>query len=538
MIASAFVLSPLFLACNEYELEATNDNFTDIRDDAEPNIVVDPTSITFDTIAVADGGTITEVVTISNDGEADLNLTDIYLDDPGVPYDIGSVTSVLVPPENSTEFTVTFAPETDGAFDGLIYIESNDPDEPVVEVELTGIGEAPVIEVTPLEYNFGDLYIGCDLEQEITISNIGNALLLVDEIEFSVASDDLAVDLAEESNGSLSKGWEIPGGTSISVWVDYAPLDEVQDIAYLKVHSNDPFSPTVLATQEGQGVLYGQNTDSFEQPINGPVDILFALDWSGSMYDDIANVQSNFDTFIDTLQGLDSDYHVAAVTADSGCFADAGGYNYVDNTMTTDLQQDTFDSFVNDGGSGTFTEAPFQLLTNALSSSNTASGGCNDGFYRDAANLATLNVSDEPEQSPNSYSYYVKLFQAMKSDSDMVVMHAIAGDVPNGCGGNSAGTGHYEATVATGGLFLSICATDFGDHLESIAEGSVSENRVFELTLEPVPETIDVRIDGVSTSAGWEYQETGNYVEFSEDNIPEPGTSIDIEYALKADCIQ
>ena len=90
--------------------------------------------------------------------------------------------------------------------------------------------------------------------------------------------------------------------------------------------------------------------------------------------------------------------------------------------------------------------------------------------------------------------------------------------------------------MATGGLFLSICATDFGAHLESIAEGSVSENRVFELTLEPVPETIDVRIDGVSTSAGWVYQSSGNYVEFDEDHIPEPGTSLDIEYVLAANC--
>ncbi len=535
---TAFVISPLFLACNEYELADQNENFEDIRDDAVADILVDPTSIVFDTVAVADGGTITEVVTITNEGQADLTLTEIYLDDAEVPYDIGAVTSVLVPPDNSTEFTVTFAPETDGTFDALILIDSNDPDEPTVEVDLSGIGEAPVIELSPLEYNFGDLYIGCELGQEITVSNVGNALLLVEDVEFSVASDDVILDLDEGVNGSLDDGWEIPAGTSLSMWVDYAPLDEVQDIAYLKVHSNDPLSPTVLATQEGQGVLYGQNTDSFEQPINGPVDILFALDKSGSMSDDLANVQSNFETFIDTLRGLDSDYHVAAVTADSGCFSDAGGYNYVDNTMTADLQQDTFDDFVNNGGTGTYTEAPFQLLTNALSSTNTASGGCNDGFYRDAANLATLNVSDEPEQSPNSYSYYVKLFQAMKSDSDMVVMHAIAGDVPSGCGGNAAGTGHYEATVATGGLFLSICATDFGDHLESIAEGSVSENRVFELTLEPVPETIDVRIDGVSTSAGWVYQETGNYVEFDDDHVPEPGTSIDVEYALKADCIQ
>jgi len=32
------------------------------------------------------------------------------------------------------------------------------------------------------------------------------------------------------------------------VWVDFAPLDEYQDIAYLMIDSSDPFTPTVMAT--------------------------------------------------------------------------------------------------------------------------------------------------------------------------------------------------------------------------------------------------------------------------------------------------
>ena len=107
---------------------------------------------------------------------------------------------------------------------------------------------------------------------------------------------------------------------------------------------------------------------------------------------------------------------------------------------------------------------------------------------------------------------------------------------PSGCGGNSAYTSFYEATVATGGLFLSICATDFGSHLETLAEGSAADLTAFELTDFPVPETILVRVDGVPSAIGWVYVPGTNSVDFEEDYVPEGGSTIEVEYALYGDC--
>ena len=75
-------------------------------------------------------------------------------------------------------------------------------------------------------------------------------------------------------------------------------------------------------------------------------------------------------------------------------------------------------------------------------------------------------------------------------------------------------TGFYEATVATGGLFLSICSTDWGAHLQALAEGSTTDLSSFELTDWPVPETIIVRLDGLQTTVGWEYNPTDNSIDF------------------------
>ena len=56
--------------------------------------------------------------------------------------------------------------------------------------------------------------------------------------------------------------------------------------------------------------------------------------------------------------------------------------------------------------------------------------GCNYGIVREDAKLNFVAVSDEPEQSTNSYSHYISLFQSYKADPEDVIFHAIGGDYP------------------------------------------------------------------------------------------------------------
>ncbi|MCB9791995.1 MAG: choice-of-anchor D domain-containing protein [Alphaproteobacteria bacterium] len=515
----------------EYKLDPTGDG-PDIPDEfGVPDIEVDREIIDFGALSVGDGGSLSEVVSVSNVGDADLHIRFIELSDPDAPYTVGAVDSVLVPPGQATTFIVTFTPETAALSPASVLITSDDPDEVVTEVRLLGEGAAPVIDVSPQEYDFGTLYVGCDSQQRLTVSNLGNELLVVEAFQANTASPDLLFDDMTDSHGPLP--WEIEPGGSLDVWVDYAPLDEYQDIQYLTVLSNDPLTPATIAIQSGSAELYGENSDVFEQPINGATDILFAVDWSGSMYDDLQNVENNFESFITTLSSMDADYHVAVVTADNGCFN--GAYNYIDSSYSEADQQAIFSTMLH-GSVGANTERAFMLLEAALQSSNIGSGGCNEGFYRDDATLSLVGVTDEPEQSTNPYSYYVNVFRSMKENPDDVVIHAIAGDYPTGCGSAQAGTGLYEATVATGGLFLSICATDFGAHLEQLAEGSAADLTSFELSDFPAPSTITVIVDSIQVNSGWTYDADANAVQFDADAVPEGGSIIEVDYALLGDC--
>ncbi len=524
----------LLAACSDYEVKGNDDLINDVGDDGEPDITVDPESIAFGAMAVGGETTAFETVTVRNDGTQALEIHGLELADPELNsvYTIGAINSVLVPPGGETFFTVTFEPLTAVEYSTRVLIDSNDPDEPQVGVDLTATGEAPVISLSPTNYDFGTLYIGCDNVQPITISNVGNAELVVSDFDYVTASDDLYLDSNESVNGPLP--WSIAPGSSLEVLVDYEPLDDYADDGTIQVASNDPFQPVAMAYQTGGGALYGQNLDLFEQPIQGMTDIIFTVDWSCSMADDIARVQSNFDVFIATLQTMDADYHVSVVTDDDGCVN--GSQPYIDNTMDAADQTALFDTMLNNYAYGAYTEMGFTLLEAATTSTNIGSGGCNEDMIRDDATLAMVGVTDEVEQSANPWSYYVSLFQSLKRDADDLVIHAIAGDYPSGCGGNEPGQGWYEASVATGGLFLSICATDWASHLEALAEGSAADLSSFELTNWPVPQTIVVRVDGVTTTTGWEYNETDNSIDFDESSIPEGGSTVEVEYALFGDC--
>ena len=543
-----FSIIGLMFACQEYEIKETNTGLNDLSDDGAPDIQVTPSVINFPNIDATGGTQAQEIVIVSNVGDVDLHIEDLYVDDDTGPFSLNAITSALIPPMGQAQFAVTFAPQTAANNRGYVLIESDDPDTPVAEIQLNGVGVAPVIDITPSEYDFGMLYVGCDSSQPLTISNIGTADLIVDSFDWSTASNDLSFDALEPVNGPLP--WTIAPSQSVDVFVDYAPMDSISDASFLTVSSNDPYLPEALVTQDGLGEIYDTHEDSFVQPLAGSSDIIFAVDRSCSMYDDIALMNQNFEAFVNTLQGMNSDYHVAAVVGDSGCVY--GGDPFIDNSFSGGDAETTIATMIDCFSSSNcnmnvpyaaYTEAAFSLFEAFLSEAVDINGapdpgGCNYGVVRQNAKLNLVGVSDEPEQSVNTYGYYVSLFQGLKTNPDDVVFHAIGGDYPSGCGGNDAYTGMYEASVATGGLFLSICATDWATQLEALAEGSAQDLTSFALTQQPVPSTIEVDLNGLPTTVGWSYNPTDNAIDFDPDYVPEGGDTIEVSYAVYGDCNQ
>ena len=338
----------------------------------------------------------------------------------------------------------------------------------------------------------------------ITLKNIGREELTVDGLAqlgdgFVLDESDLALPLKLEPEETYD------------LKVTFTPLAIEAYTGELWVSSNggDPVVP-----QTGEGAPVGEFVDEWTQPRSNQVDIMFFIDKSCSMEDDKERLASNFTKFTDKLSAIDADYLVMVATKDNGC---KNGTFITKDTAKEEISAQ-FRQAVDQPG-GTYTEAGLMITRNAVNA--TGGGECNEGFMRDGSMVSFVLISDEPEQSPSGASW-----------SENVA--AIRYKAPTA----EAGYGYNEAATATGGLMLSICDYDWGEHVSKIADlaTQVILPNTFYLEDEPQDGTIRVTVDGEEVLTGWRYDETANAIVFEEESIPGEGTLVQAFYASGYAC--
>jgi hypothetical protein len=115
-----------------------------------PDIEVFPSLLSWDFGDVEVGQSTTWLVQIFNYGTADLNVSSVTLTgDAAFTFTIEPATPLVIIPNTSigVDYEVTFAPSTQGSFSAVVQVVSDDADESVVEVALSGVGI--VTEVPP-----------------------------------------------------------------------------------------------------------------------------------------------------------------------------------------------------------------------------------------------------------------------------------------------------------------------------------------------------------------------------------------------------
>lgn len=99
-----------------------------------PDVRVEPTSLALGELPL--GGSTEQLVTIYNDGEAELW---VRMEEPASPFSV-SATSLTVPPFSSQRLAVRFAPLAPGDASAVLVMSTNDPDEPLVTLRVGGLG--------------------------------------------------------------------------------------------------------------------------------------------------------------------------------------------------------------------------------------------------------------------------------------------------------------------------------------------------------------------------------------------------------------
>ena len=209
---------------------------------AFPDIEVTPDELVMPNTAF--GGSSEEELTISNNGDELLIVSDIYSSQPEFTVD---PSSLYVSPGESEIVTVTFSPPEVGIYSANIIIESDDPDEPVVQVPVTGEGVLPIpaIEVTPAEIVWDSLEVGTSDNEMLLVKNVGYGPLTVSDI----ISTNAPTFTASPTNFTLE-----PGELKV-VAATFSPTEEGFFEGTLQVFSDDPENEQVDVPVSGTGYI-------------------------------------------------------------------------------------------------------------------------------------------------------------------------------------------------------------------------------------------------------------------------------------------
>ncbi|RME28511.1 MAG: VWA domain-containing protein [Deltaproteobacteria bacterium] len=407
----------------------------------------------------------------------------------------------------------------DGKQDGGEPQDTGTPPEPT---------EDPDILVTPTSLYFGGIPKGCDSPaQQVTIENVGLGDLVVDEISVEGEGTSAFAVSGVVTPATLAAGESVTADVVFSpnAWVSYAPE--------IRISSNDPDESVVDVALDGYGAEDSVYEESFEQDYHEMLDVVWVIDNSGSMSDDLRTVSNNFASFIEVFTELTTDWQIAVITTDMDDPSDSGR---IQGPIITPDMSDPIGEFisqVDQGSGGSASEQGFAATMAALS--EPLLSGYNAGIMRDDAALAVVVISDEDDSSTTSASAFHSFLEGLKPDPDWTTFSAICEDFLISC------YKYGEAADLSGGIVGDIASTDYMTVLDDISRTSAGLTVSFDLTYEPSDlSRTEVRVGTTTipqdTTNGWSYDSLDNAIVFHGSAIPEPGETGTVRYPIATEC--
>ncbi len=281
---------------------------------------------------------------------------------------------------------------------------------------------------------------------------------------------------------------------------------------------------------------------TFTQETPAELDLLIAMDSSGSMLGMQAEIGGRFTELVGWFEALEIDYQIGVITLDMESSDTSGRIQGEIITPETADPEAAFAQALNVGTDGSRFERGLDAALEAVSPALLA--GDNAGFLRDDAYLGAIFVSDEDDGSLYPVDTYIRAFQDLKDDlpRGSVVLSAIAGDVPDGCADPPivdrayAGWRYQAIADATDGVFASICDDDIDLVLDQIGQKTSRLRDTFELAEDryPLSDTLEVWVEEADWTDGWFYSVDLHAIVFDADALPGGGERITVRYDLSA----
>ncbi|NQT34863.1 tandem-95 repeat protein [bacterium] len=215
-------------------------------DDNTPVIMVSTRNIDFGLVGV--NHTLNLTLTVENIGYGDLSLSEIVVINQVFETNFDDLNIDNLDPGESLELTVMFTPGAARDYSGELRIFTNDPNNGMVRVILTGEGTRdiePDISLSELEHDYGEWRLHYTIEWVLRIYNDGTDNLTIEDIDFD---DDV-----------YNSDWDgdplviAPRGTHHLI-VGFTPDATEEYPGTLTIISDDPDEDELTVSLSGVGV--------------------------------------------------------------------------------------------------------------------------------------------------------------------------------------------------------------------------------------------------------------------------------------------
>jgi len=279
-------------------------------------------------------------------------------------------------------------------------------------------------------------------------------------------------------------------------------------------------------------------SETFFQAPLPKVDILWVVDTTGSMTEELASLKSGFVDFVEDLELEELNYQIGITSTD---LTSSGGVLQGNPwIITSELESpavsfaEAIDGLPQSVGEEAGLASFMSALTDPLLSED------NRGFRRNDAALHVIVVSDSDDDS-DDYIGGLPEVEAVRFLADQATrtgapawLSAVVGPEPIGCvgqGGAVPGTAYIAVAEASGGEVLSLCDPELSELFAGLGMLSFSYPVSFELQGLAVPDSVSVTVDGEPEDSGWAVESDPPRLVFEA--APEAGVEIEIRYRLE-----
>jgi hypothetical protein len=285
-----------------------------------------------------------------------------------------------------------------------------------------------------------------------------------------------------------------------------------------------------------------RQVDRFQAPRPWEVDVLFVVDDSASMARWHPNLARNLMDFVNFADAQRLDYRLMLTRTATGALVPLGpaGQLYLGPDDTPERRGAFVERAVGrpeaPRAAGLGIERPVEAALRAID-------GARGGALREDAVLSVVVVTDEADRSPVTLDSALDALLAVKGrrNTHLLSFSVISGG-DTGCRAGQLAAAPtlrlVELARRTGGVAGRLCSPDWSRVLEDLRRVAfgVFKSRYF-LTNPPIPETVEVEVNGLRVPAtcssgrvNWTFDFSTDSVNFTPLGLPPPGADLRIEY--------